>query len=869
MLFRRSLLCLAICTALQTTAYAAEAPAAPSSESEEVEFNDQFLFNTGTSIDVSRFSRGNPVVPGTFKTQVTLNGQKKLLTDFTFKDNGTPRATPCFTAKLLLQAGVKEARLKEVTSEESFDDRAQESCLTLDKALPGSSWDYDPGTQELSLSVPQIYIDRRPGGYVDPSLWDDGITAGMLSYDLNAWHSEGSSGSEDTVYAGLKYGLNLGPWRLRSRGMLDWDQDDGTDYSSQEVYLQRDITALRAQMLVGDSYTRGETFNSFSLRGLRMYNDDRMLPGGISTYAPTIRGVANSNAKVTVTQGGNKIYESTVPPGAFEIDDLSTTGYGSDLIVTIEESDGSKRTFSVPYSSVSQMLRPGYSRWDIGVGELHDTGMRDKPRVGYLTGYYGLSSLFTGYAGMQYMDTGYWSGLLGLAMNTRIGAFALDVTHSDADVDGIGKLKGQSYRLSWSKLLEDTNTSFNVAAYRFSTEDFLTLNDAASLAEDVKYRDTERNPGDTGEDVYNHFQRMKNQVQLNVSQPVRVGEEDYGSLYATGSWQDYWTESSSSSQFSVGYNNSFWLGSYSVSLQRTYDEYGEKNDSIYLSLTIPLENLLGHNKRPGGFSTVSANMNSDFKDSTSFNTSANGNTDDYRFSYSVNTSTSRANSGDLNQIGGYGNYNSPYGPLSLSASASDDNSRQYSLSYSGGMLVHSGGITLAPGSIGDTDTLALVSAPGAKGAHLTVGDGVIGSSGYAIMPYLSAYRENTVGIDISQLESDVEVKSTSTVAVPRSGAVLRVDFETDQGRSLLLDLHRSDNSFIPLGADVLNEQGQSVGSVGQAGQAYVRGVEDSGTLRVVWGNEVNNACTVTYRITASAQKVGLTTMLTNQTCQMQ
>ncbi|WP_163462628.1 fimbria/pilus outer membrane usher protein, partial [Klebsiella michiganensis] len=77
--------------------------------------------------------------------------------------------------------------------------------------------------------------------------------------------------------------------------------------------------------------------------------------------APTIRGVAKSNAKVTVSQNGNKIYESTVPPGAFELNDLSTTGYGSDLIVTIEESDGSTRTFSVPYSSVSQLLRPGYS----------------------------------------------------------------------------------------------------------------------------------------------------------------------------------------------------------------------------------------------------------------------------------------------------------------------------------------------------------------------------------------------------------------------------------------------------------------------------------------------------------------------------
>ncbi|NYY75295.1 hypothetical protein DMI60_17485 [Escherichia coli] len=43
---------------------------------------------------------------------------------------------------------------------------------------------------------------------------------------------------------------------------------------------------------------------------------------------------------------------------AFAIDDLSPSGYGSDLIVTIEEADGTKRTFSQPFSSVVQMLRP-------------------------------------------------------------------------------------------------------------------------------------------------------------------------------------------------------------------------------------------------------------------------------------------------------------------------------------------------------------------------------------------------------------------------------------------------------------------------------------------------------------------------------
>lgn len=53
---------------------------------------------------------------------------------------------------------------------------------------------------------------------------------------------------------------------------------------------------------------------------------------------------------------------------AFVIDDLSPSGYGSDLIVTVEESDGSKRTFSQPFSSVVQMLRHGVGRWDISGG---------------------------------------------------------------------------------------------------------------------------------------------------------------------------------------------------------------------------------------------------------------------------------------------------------------------------------------------------------------------------------------------------------------------------------------------------------------------------------------------------------------------
>ncbi|WP_163332636.1 outer membrane usher protein [Enterobacter bugandensis] len=863
MLFKRSLLCLAISAALPFYACAENTTSAeelPDNE-EAIEFNEQFLLNGSSNVDINRFAHGNPILPGIYRTNINLNGKLKSTVEVTFKDNGTPRATPCITKLLLTQSGVDTSAL----AEEAVDDT---TCINVKKAFPGSSISYESSTQTLDLNFAQIYILKRPAGYVDPSLWDNGVPAALLSYDMNAWHSEGNGNTSESAYLNLRYGLNMGPWRLRSRGNFNWDKDNGTKYNSQDIYLQRDITPFSAQFVIGDSYTRGEAFNSLSLRGTRMYSDDRMLPMGSTGYAPVIRGVANSNAKVSVTQSGNKIYETSVPPGSFEINDLSTTGYGNDLEVTIEEADGSKRSFTVPFSSVAQMLRPGATRWDVGVGELNDDSLLDTPKIGYGTFYYGLNNTFTGYIGAQYSDMDFYAGILGLAMNTSIGAFAADVTQSHADIEGLDTLSGQSYRLTFSKMIEATNTSLNVAAYRFSTEDYLSLNDAAQLQDSIKRQKYSNRSYDTNQELYADYQRTKNQVQLSLNQPLNSGENNYGSLFVSGTWEDYWNATGSTSNYNIGYNNSFTYGSYSLSFQRTYDQYGTKDDSVYLSLSIPF-NVFSHDgSRSGGFSNVNMGLRSDLKGGTSFNTSASGNTQDNKVSYSVNAASNGGNYGNLNQISGYGSLNSAYGPLSLSASFADDNSKQYSASYSGGMVVHSGGVAFAPGSIGDSDSLALVKASGAKGAGIGFGSSRIGDSGYGIFPYMSAYRENRVYLDISTLENDVEIKNTSEVKVPRSGAVVLVNFETDEGRSIILELQRTDKGFIPLGADVLNEKNESVGTVGQAGQAYIRGVEDRGVLHVVWGNNKDSQCDVRYQVLPNAQKVGLTTVLHNQQCQM-
>ena len=58
-------------------------------------------------------------------------------------------------------------------------------------------------------------------------------------------------------------------------------------------------------------------------RGIDFSSDDRMLPNMLG-YAPRIR--VKTNAKVEVRQQGQLIYQTTVAPGNFEINDLYPTG---------------------------------------------------------------------------------------------------------------------------------------------------------------------------------------------------------------------------------------------------------------------------------------------------------------------------------------------------------------------------------------------------------------------------------------------------------------------------------------------------------------------------------------------------------------
>ncbi|EAP9194828.1 TPA: outer membrane usher protein [Salmonella enterica subsp. enterica serovar Panama] len=824
---------------------------------EKVEFDSRFLNGNAKDVDVSRYAEGNPVMPGNYNLDVLVNDQLKLNAMILYIDDGNKNISPFVTEKTLTQLGIKYS----LKSQDKMK-KAGEDYYNLLKVTPGIKVRFDQETQELNISIPQLYIENRPDGYIDPSLWDEGITAGTFSYDVNAYHSDNADDSSDSVYSGLHYGLNFGEWRFRSRGALNWESGNKATYDSQEAWLQRDIASLKSQLVIGQSSTRGDTFDSVAVKGIHLYNDDRMLTGAESGYAPTIKGVANTNAKVTVKQNGNIIKQVTVPPGPFEITDITPSGFGNDLDVTVTEADGREQHFSVPFSSVSQLLREDSLRWEVALGQLDQDGLYHSPDIATASVYYGLTDKLTTYAGFQSTDQDYEAFLLGSAVNTALGAFAFDATQSYATLPDIGKWNGTSYRLSYSQQLAQSKTSVNVAAWRYATEHYLSLSDATNIYDQLKHTQNQ------AQWVISDYQRLKDQLQVNITQPLDFYNEYWGSLYVSGSWNRYWSEQSNT-QYSLGYSNAFRWGTYSITAQRSYDENNDSDDSVYLSFNLPFEKLSPNFKKKYGFTDVNMGLRSDSDGTTQLDASTNGNSTDNRFNYSLNTSysaDSNQSGNNLTQVGGNVNYASRFGPWNASLSGSDRGDKQMSLGASGGMILYHGGLVFVPDNIDSANTIALVSAPGAEGSHVGSSDNQIDHSGYGVVTNLSPYHRNMVNVDISQLDNSVYLDNTSATVIPDAGAVVEVSFKTKVGTPYVFDIMTEQHSHIPFGADVYDENNEWLSAVGQGGKVLLRGMKDTGTLHIKWGEDTSQQCYVNYHLPARNDKKNTSMLLSAMLC---
>ena len=846
--------CLPISSFAAAAAAAVDASGADASAIEGVQFDDAVLMKSpGEHINVARFEHGSPVAPGTYAVDLYINGDWVAHTNVHFATKaGSESATACFDNALVGRIGLDANALTDAGKAELAKVHAG-GCADLAQLAPGARQIFDMSDFRLDLSVPQISLVRNPRGYVSPDLWDQGVTAATLGYNASTYQTANNGRTSNQGYIGLNAGFNIDGWQFRNTSSYNWQSGQSHTFQNIATYVQRDLPSIRSVMTIGESYTDGAVFNSIGIRGVQVATDDRMLPDSLRGYAPVIRGVANTNAHVTVTQNGNTIYETNVAPGAFAINDLYATGYGGSLQVTVTEADGSKHSFVVPYASVVQLLRPGIWRVNLVAGQVRDAMIDTHNDIVQATVQHGINNTVTGYLGVVAAQN-YAAELVGAAFNTPIGAVSADLTQANAQIPGQKYVDGQSLRLSYSKQLADTNSNIAVAAYQYSSRGYWSLSDALLARQDSGYKTTAAwLASGQGEYVPSMLDRQRNQLQVTFNQGLG---DTAGNIYLVGSAVNYWNHDGVTGQVQLGYNNTAHVAgvnlSYSLSASRQRDaDTGQMTNQVFASLSLPLG-------RSAHAPMISFNASHADGTGTMEQASLTGTAGvDNQFTYGVNA----ANNPGYSSGGVNGQYRSPYTTLSASASSGTGYSQE-SAGLSGAIVAHPGGITLA-NSTGDT--IGIVEAKDAAGARIENWPGVrIDGRGYAVIPYLTPYRINNIALDPKGIPLDVEMDSTGQQVAPYAGSVVMMKFGTVSGRAAIFSLRRMDGKELPFGADVLDEKGNTVSAVGQGGRVYLRGLPESGTFTVSWGTESTDRCTFQFRLPAK-NKSGLYSTL-DATC---
>lgn len=825
----------------------------------ELYFNPRFFADDPSAVaDLSAFENGQEVPPGTYRVDIYLNDGFMTTRDVIFNRGGNDRGvSPCMTRGQLASMGVNTAAVAGMNA------LAADACVPMAEMIKESTSRFDVGQQRLYLTVPQAFMGDRARGYIPPELWDDGITAGLLNYNFtgNNVHND-IAGSSNYAYLNLQSGLNVGAWRLRDN--TTWSYSSGGGSSSNEnkwqhvnSWLERDIVPLRSRLTLGDNYTNGDVFDGINFRGAQLASDDNMLPDSQKGFAPVIHGIARGTAQVSIKQNGYEIYQSTVPPGPFTIDDLYAAGNGGDLQVTIKENDGTSQVFSVPWSTVPMLQREGHTRFALTAGEYRSgNDQQEESKFFQSTVLHGLPAGWTLYGGTQLADR-YRAFNLGLGKNMgEFGAVSLDVTQANATLPDDSEHQGQSIRFLYNKSLSAVGTNIQLVGYRYSTKGYYSFADTTyrrMSGYNVEAQDGIIQVEPKFNDYYNLTYNKRGKVQVSVTQ--QLGRT--ATLYLSGSHQTYWSTDKADHQLQAGLNAAVDDINWTLSYNLTQNAWQQGHDQMLaVNVNIPFSHWLrSDSKSIWRHTNASYSMSYDLDGRMTNLTGLYGTLlEDNNLSYSVQTGYAGGGNGGS---GGTGyaalNYRGSNGNANVGYSHSDGLKQLY-YGMSGGVLAHGNGVTLSQPL---NDTVVLIKAPGADNVKVENQTGVRTDwRGYAVLPYATEYRENRVALDTNTLADNVDLDDAVVSVVPTHGAIVRASFKAHVGMKLLMTLTRNGKP-VPFGAMVTSANNQNGSIVADNGQVYLSGMPLAGKVQVTWGKGPDATCVAEYQLPQESQQQAL------------
>ncbi len=784
-----------------------------------IEFNTDLLdLNDKNNIDFSRFSQAGYIMPGQYDLNIKLNnkivfGSGSSIDFFINENDAISKA--CITRDIVRKLGLKADVLKKL----QYSNNNQ--CADLGE-LPGVEFNPDMAEGVLNISIPQVWLEYSDSSWLPPSRWENGLSGVMFDYNLNGNLSEINNGgsAEQLGYNGI-LGANINVWRLRAdyRGSYNHSSFSGekgstqNDFEWSRIYAYRALPDWQSNLTVGEEYIKSDIFDSWNFTGLNLSSDDRMIPPKMRGYAPQVSGIAETNARVVITQKNRILYDSTVPAGAFTINDLNGSIRGR-LDVEVIEQNGKVKKFHVDAAYVPYLTRPDRVRYKLSLGRPRvDNHNLEGPA--FITGEasWGVNNHWSLYGGA--VIAGDYNALnIGVAKDLQqFGSLSADITQSFANLPHHDESNGKSWRVSYSKRFDDANTDITFAGYRFSEKDYMTMQQYL----DSRYNDSVN-------------QREKELYSLSMN---KVFEDLNLAFNLQYSHQTYW-DNQSSRYYNLSLNqyfDVFSLKGVSLGLSASRTDYHNKYlDSIFLSLSLPL-----------GKGTVSFNSSiSDdvYEQSLGYS----GSMEQGLSSYNINAGIKHGHNMESNEkFSGYYSHQLPSASLSTNLSWEERGYTSLGMTLSGGATLTKKGVALHSGN-SNGGTRLMIDTDGIEGVPIDGGRAVTNDAGIAVLTSVNSYYRNTTSIDLNRLPENVEVRQAVTESVLTEGAIGYRFFETLKGERLFVTLINEDGSFVPFGSSVRNIKGKELGIVGEEGLAWLSGLEPGSTIEIQL--ERNNNCAV-------------------------
>lgn len=803
-------------------------------QAKNYQFDASQLGSLENSVDVSIFNNGGQM-PGSYSVDIYINNnlsmQKEIYFYNIYDDSGKPVLKPCLSRELIIQLDIlidNYPKAKEYTLE-----NGNRLCTFLEK-IPHAKVDFSLARQELYISVPQIAIKRKTHGVAPMDKWDDGISAFRLNYDISGSRTTfrfGQDNSRDEIWSNLQPGLNYRGWRIRSMTNVIKRSSENTDWQRGITYATTSFESLKSSLTIGETFTNSDIFQPYLIHGFTLSTDEGMYPSSMRIFSPVVKGIARTQAKVTVTSNGIILFSDFVPPGPFILDELTNFSQKGELMVTIYESDGQKQSFTVPWQAPAIAVPENYLKYSIAAGEYNSEGtMSKKESIFQSTAIYGLNDRITFYGG--YQGTADFYALLSGAGASLGSLGSISIDHSLSRNRRSGHPVGGIWRLRYTNQNESSGTGFQLENIRYRSPNTETLSSAIFSSDQIK--NNKNGP------------RARYNISLNQS------ANQYGSFYINASYQENFDESKNQN-LGGGYS---WSLPSEGSLMLDWHEQNSttrqsakmKERIISLMLNLPLEKITG-------FPVNSSYRRSAF---------SNGITQDYAFSGSSSDQTFFWNAGhntEKSSTSGILETSSAQFMLKtrssqLGAWYSNNNAwKTAGTTISGGLIIHSDGITTGP-SLGET--ISLLETGGAKNVGIYTSPNIsTDSRGYAFIPSLAPYKTTNISLDPSTLSDNVEIEKTDITVTPTRGAIISAKFSARIGNQVFFTLRQKNGDTVPFGSIASLTQGESSGIVDELSRLFMAGLPDSGVINIKWGNE---HCFVNYKLRAEYKESGPRTM---------